>query len=247
MASAASRTHAHAECMESPHSESLEASIEKLANLNEAHLEIGRQMFEAFGGAVYGVDLLAAGALNRSKAHIAGFRHLVETRNLICAGALLRLQLDTALRFYAAFRVEKPHDFALAVLDGKRVRDLRDLDGQKMTDAYLVRKLGDEFPWVPQVYERTSGYVHLSDVHLLSVMSVADESEAKRSFTIKISEEDKPLPEWIYIEAVDAFRAATDILLRYIRGWVFTKANPELVQKWKHERGAHQNGGGNHG
>ena len=61
MASAASRTHAHAECMESPHSESLEASIEKLANLNEAHLETGRQMFEAFGGAVYGVDWLAAG------------------------------------------------------------------------------------------------------------------------------------------------------------------------------------------
>ena len=70
----------------------------------------------------------------------------METRNLICAGALLRLQLDTALRFYAAFRVEKPHDFALAVLDGKRVRDLKDLDGQKMTDDYLVRKLGASFP-----------------------------------------------------------------------------------------------------
>jgi hypothetical protein len=226
--------------MESAHSESLEESIAQLAELNETHLELGRQMLEAFGGAVYGVDLLAAGALNRSKAHIAGFCHLVGTKNLICAGALLRLQLDTALRFYAAFRVDRPHDFALSVLAGKRVRDLKDTEGQRMTDAYLVRQLGKEFSWVPLVYERTSGYVHLSDVHLLSVMSIADDrAEAERSFTIKISEEDKPLPEWIYTEAIDAFRAATDILLHYIRGWVFTKANPELIQKWKREGSSH--------
>jgi hypothetical protein len=51
---------------------------------------------------------------------------------------------------------------------------------------------------------------------------------------------DNPLPTWIYIEAVDAFRAATDILLRYVRGWVFTKGNPELVQKRKHDRDAQE-------
>jgi hypothetical protein len=196
-------------------------------------------MFEAFGGAFYGMDLLAAGALNRSKAHIAGFQQLVGAKNLICAGALLRLQLDTALRFYAAFLVEQPHDFALAVLGGARVRDLKDRDGKKMTDAYLVEKLGQEFDWVPRVYERTSGYVHLSSTHLLSAMAPTEgASDSDRAITIKIAAEDKPLPAWIYIEAVDAFRAATDILLRYVHGWVFTKANPELVQNWKRDRDA---------
>jgi len=29
---------------------------------------------------------------------------------------------------------------------------------------------------------------------------------------------------------------ATDIFLRHVHGWVFTKANPELVRKWKDER-----------
>jgi hypothetical protein len=195
-------------------------------------------MFEAFGEAMYGMELLAAGALNRSKAHIAGFTQLVQAKNLICAGALLRLQLDTALRFHAAFLVEQPHEFAIAVLRGERVRDLKDRNGKKMTDGHLVAKLGQEFSWVPRVYERTSGYVHLSATHLLSAMGPTEGSEdSERSMTIKISAEDKSLPDWIYIEAVDAFRAATDIFLRYVRGWVFTKANPELVQKWKHERG----------
>ena len=48
-------------------------------------------MLEASGGALYGMDLLAAGALNRSQPHIVGFRQLVEAKNLICGGALLRL------------------------------------------------------------------------------------------------------------------------------------------------------------
>jgi hypothetical protein len=69
--------------MESPHSESLEASLARLDHLDEAHLELARQMFEAFGGALYGMDLLAAGALNRSKAHIAGFRQLIGIRAVL--------------------------------------------------------------------------------------------------------------------------------------------------------------------
>lgn len=214
-----------------------------LAELEAVHLRLGKEMFEAFGGAMYGMDLLAAGALNRSKAHIAGFSTLIKAKNLICSGALLRLQLDTAMRFFAAFLVERPHDFAMSVLRGEKVRDLKDRSGKKMTDVYLCQKLGEEFEWVPRVYERTSGYVHLSSTHLMSALSPSSGADVDDwTFTIKISAEDKPLPETIYIEASDAFRAATGILLRYVEGWIFTKANPELVQRWKRERDAQPNG-----
>jgi hypothetical protein len=220
--------------MEQMHSESLADSLSRLTHLEKAHLEVSQQMFEAYGGAYYGMDLLAAGALNRSLAHAAGFRTLLQAKNLICAGALLRLQLDTAMRLYAAFLVAQPHDFAVAVLRGERIRDIKDRDGKKMTDAYLAQKLGEEFPWVPRVYERTSGYVHLSSTHLLSTLSMAAEASTNdRRLTIKISAEDKDLPDAIYIEAADAFGAATEIFLRYVHGWVFSKANPELIQKWK--------------
>ena len=227
--------------MEPTHSGSLEASLLSLGRLDEALLELVKQMFEAFGAAMYGLDLLAVGTLNRSKAHIGGFRTLLEAKNLICAGALLRLQLDTAMRFYAAFLVDQPHDFGLAVLRGERVRDIRDRDGKKMTDAYLAQKLGEEFAWVPRVYERTSGYVRLSSTHLLSALGASEGApEDERLLTIKISAEDKELPDSIYIEAADAFRAVPDVFLRYVHGWVFTKANPELVQKWKKERDGRQ-------
>jgi len=229
--------------MEPQHSESLAAAMAALAEREKQHLELGQRMLEAFGGTLYGMDLLAVGALNRSTAQISGFRHLVSVKNLICAGALLRLQLDTAMRFYAAWLVTDPHEFALAVLRGDKVRGITDRDGNKLTDTYLTQRLGQEHPWVPQVYERTSGYVHLSATHILGAMTTTDrQADEDRSFTVKISPDDKPLPDWIYIEAVDAFRAATVILLRHVEGWVFTKSNPELVQKWKAERGGDTQG-----
>ena len=38
--------------------ESLEASLVALAELEAVHLRLGKEMFEAFGGAMYGMDLL---------------------------------------------------------------------------------------------------------------------------------------------------------------------------------------------
>ena len=172
---------------------------------------------------MYGMDLLTSGALNRSLAHIAGFTSLLKARNLVCAGAILRLQLDTALRYYASFLVAEPHEFALRVLAGEHIRKLRDEDDRQLTDAYLVEKLGVEFNWIPRVYERTSGYVHLSATHLMAALSPG---ESERTVEIKISADDKPLPDWIYVEALAAFSASTQVFLKYVYGWIITKSNP---------------------
>ena len=76
------------------HSESLKKAFERLDQLDSAHTEIGMYVMKAHGGALYGMDFLAFAALNRSKAHIAGFTSLLKAKNLICAGALL----ETAAR-----------------------------------------------------------------------------------------------------------------------------------------------------
>jgi hypothetical protein len=211
--------------------ESIATSLTRLKALEEEHLRLAEAMTEAYGGALYWMDLFAYGALNRSKAQLAGFTQLIRARNLVCAGALLRLQLDTALRFSAAWLVQDPHAFALAVMRGTRVRDLADRTGRKMTDAYLVQCLSRQFDWVSRVYERTSGYVHLSDVHLLSAVTGSEEEGEHRVLRVKISEIDKPLPSSLYVEAIDAFGESTRIFLWYVQGWTATKANPEAVQK----------------
>lgn len=217
--------------------ESLDSALSRLDALSKRHIGAARQMTEAFGGALYGLDLLAFGAINRSMAHIRGFVSLIRDRNILSAGALLRLQLDTALRFSAAWLVDSPHDFAVAILEGQRVRDLKDSTGQRMTDSYLVQRLGEEFEWIPRVYERTSGYVHFSRVHMLASISMTSKEE-HGAFQLKVSSDDPELPESLYAEAAEAFIASTEILLKHVEGWTFTKENPALVAKLRELRDA---------
>ena len=105
-----------------------------------------------------------------------------------------------------------------------------------MTDQYLVEQLSLEYPWIEHVYEKTSGYIHMSDTHMFSAFD--DVNNEDRSVGIKIGAEDKELPDDTYLEAVEAFRHISEILARYIDGWIFTKSNPELVAKMKAERDA---------
>ncbi len=215
------------------HSDTLEQALQSNESLEKEHLYFSKSMLDAYDNAIYGMDLLAIGALNRSMSLSSGFRSMLKNKNLICAGALLRLQIDTAIRFHAAWLVEEPHTFAQQILVGKQINRIKDSAGMRMTDAYLIKKLEAEHPWLPGVYKKTSAYVHLSTTHMMSALSPASEKE--KSIKIKISPSDKELPESLYIEAVDAFNAATRLFLFYVRSWTVTKDNPDLFDNKKKE------------
>jgi hypothetical protein len=218
------------------HSENMQSRLAGLRALNKTFLDAGLRMSAAYDGAVYPMDILATGALNRTLALLSGFCLMIEERNLICAGALLRLQLDTALRFYASFRVDKPHEFALQVLGGTPVSKMKDSAGNRLTDHFLVTCLAADYEWLPRVYRETSGYVHLSEKHLLAPYS-PDPDGQDRVVQVRVSAEDKPLPDALYVEAIEAFAASAAVFYRYLDGWIFTKANPAEVQRLKRERG----------
>lgn len=205
--------------------------LSALKKIEKSHLQLGMKMFAAYNGAVYGLDMYAYGAIKRSMANCSAFRLLLTNRNFITAASVLRIQLDNALRFYASFLVSKPHEFAIAVLNGTPVRDLKDRNGKKMRDQYLVDCLSKEYPWIPKVYKETSGYIHFSKKHIFNAINGVDEKN--HSAKIEISSKDINLPDAIYIEALDAFMASTDIFLRYLTGWIITKNNPDIENKNK--------------
>jgi len=212
----------------------LQKSLKRLEALEKSQVELAEKMIEAYDGAIYAVDLFISGALNRSLALSDGFKGLVKSKNLICAAAILRLQIDTAIRFFAGTLVDDTNQFVSDVLKGKHIRNLKDRNGNKMTDRYLVEELSDEYPWLPNVYEKTSSYIHLSDTHLFA--SVQNVEKDKRTLSLKISAVDRDeIPEKLYNEAVEAFNASTEIIVRFVNGWIFTKSNPEIAAKIKTE------------
>ena len=206
-------------------SDAIERALAAIEADEAKALDRSVRMLQAYGGALYGFDLLANAALNRSLALSSGFRAMIRERNLICAGAMVRLQLDTALRFSAGFLVNEPHDFAIKVLEDHRIDRMKDRHGTPMTDRHLVAQLKKEYPWVESVYEGGSGYIHLSATHIFSTFDYNHyEQEGKRKF--KIGSRDQQFPDDVYLETIETFGECTKILARYIEGWIYSKDNP---------------------
>ena len=132
-------------------------AISDLRNYKQLHQDLGEAMFTAYGGSIYPLDLLAAATLHRSMNLLFGFCDLIQNRNMLSAAPLLRLQIDNCSRFFAAFIVKDPHAFAMSVIRGENINKLKDQDGKQMNDAYLVKKLSNDEPWIERVYKGASG------------------------------------------------------------------------------------------
>lgn len=92
-----------------------------------------------------------------------GVEFLLEERNLTCAGAILRLQIDNCLRTYAAFIAEDKNKIIECIINGEKINKYKDINGNKMTDAYLKEKLTELDSFVKKIYNNSSGYIHLSE------------------------------------------------------------------------------------
>jgi hypothetical protein len=88
-------------------------------------------------------QVYVAAALHRSISLVHGFCTLIPD-NYISAASLVRLRLDSTLRFSALSLVADPEEFAKRVSSGEQINKLKDRDSERMTDAYLVKKLNEQ-------------------------------------------------------------------------------------------------------
>lgn len=183
-------------------------------------LKLGKQLFGRKNAPIFPLDLLAYAAIKRNIAIAEAMNVVVAMWNITTARALLRVHLDTSLRFSAAWLVDEPHDFASRIIKGERMDKLKDRDENFLRDAYLVKVRAVDCPWLPEVYRRLSGYVHLSDSH------IHDTIESIRGDTInfEIRPTDYKFPESSWVELLDCFSEVSSILGWYLRGYIDTKA-----------------------
>lgn len=207
-------------------SEVVEA-VERLRKYRDAHLQMAKLVTEAHGDDLYVFDLLAIAVLNRSMCILRAFCDLILAENFIVAAPLVRLQLDNCLRFSAGWLVDDPHQFALSVLEGKRIDRLRDRRGKLMTDRYLVDTLSQREPRLRSLYDATSGYIHLSEKHMFNCMSASPE---ELSSQMKVSDRDAYVTEDLRLEAIRAFEAVTRLLFEFAFGWAYTKEHAEEIR-----------------
>lgn len=108
-------------------------------------------------------DLCLCAMLDRSIRLTDGFIPIIEGRNLTCAGALLRLQMDNCLRLFALFIANDRNEAVDRIIDGGVFNSLKDKNGKQMRDGYLKKKLDKYVPGFLVVYNQASGFIHFSN------------------------------------------------------------------------------------
>lgn len=200
---------------------SLEEAIIELKEREKILLKLAEKMLLADNGNIFRIDLFSIGAMKRTSSNLNGFLSLVEAKNMQSSRSLLRIQLDTFLRFHALTIVGDHNKFVDDVLDDKHIRNMKDKDGNRMTDGYLVNLLALEYPWLKDTYKNLSGYIHFSGKHLFG--SVESINDKKQALTFSISKKDEQYPKESWIEIVQCFNESLDILFQYINSWIIVK------------------------
>lgn len=168
------------------YSKELDLKIEALKELRSQGIQLARGII---GENLTKGELFFCASLDRCLHLMDGFVVMLRERNLTCAGALLRLQMDNCMRTYAAFIAKDKNAVTDCLIDGTPIKHLVDADGKKMTDYHLKAELTKIEPSFAQVYDQASGYIHLSEkAFYQTVTDIDDEGH----LTLQVGH---PLPE----------------------------------------------------
>ena len=105
----------------------------RLQGLSIASAIIGKNLLKE--------DFFFCASVDRCINLIDGIITMLLNRNLTCAGALLRLQMDNCIRTYAPFIANNKDEVIDCIINGEPIKSKRSKDGNKLTDCYLKNEI----------------------------------------------------------------------------------------------------------
>ncbi len=205
----------------------LEEHIKRLKELEARHLEIIQKMLEADGGNVSHIDLIGLAAINRSLSLTKAFLLMIETKNAIAGIPLIRLQLDSLMRFNACRFVDDTKNLIVNLLEDKPLNKIQSNDGQQLTDKYLHEKLSESYPEATKFYKITSGFIHLSGRHVFATVDKVDDKE--RTIDFKFDQKEMEWQSPHIEEAAGCFVEITEELLALAISYVLAKDKIDIT------------------
>jgi len=201
------------------HTESVVAALQHLKSVESDILEAGMRLMKSADGHMYVFDHFAIATLNRAVAISSAFHTLVNDFNMVAAGALIRIHLDTALRYFASHLVDDWDVFAESVIRGNRIDKMKDRNGNSLTDRHLSTEFEKQVPRTRDLYKRACCYVHFSEVHTASVLDGRVDRE-NSVVGIKISATDRELSDDFYIDACHTFAEISRTIIDLVQSWI---------------------------
>ncbi|MCL2591611.1 MAG: hypothetical protein FWD67_12270 [Betaproteobacteria bacterium] len=171
-------------------------------------------------------SLFGMGVGRRAVALSSGFRAMVKQCNSLCAIPMVRMQLDTAIRFYAGFFVADHQQFCRDVLKGKQINKMKSREGHNLSDHYLVKRVAEKNPWMTNVYETCSGYIHFSHHHIKEALRI-DES-GKGMMAIGSNDFDREPKH--FLESMQCMLHLNEIIHFALSDWFGRMCSPDGVK-----------------
>ncbi len=187
---------------------------------------------------IYNADFVFIGATNKALANISAFWDLINAENYLIAFALIRVQLDILLRFFAVLILDKNsrNRYMHTFLEGERIDKLQvwitNNKGknikQNLTDSFLCKYCEQTFniDWVSRVYKQTSKFIHMSGVSFHATVNNTDNKNGCLNVKIAIHKDGKIKIEEDYLEeALCCFIDITKYIIYCLKRWVSEKVD----------------------
>jgi len=198
--------------------ERLDKELESLEVISKSLVQTGRTMLETY--AIYTFDLYCGAMLNRTINLNDGYIKQTNDNNFISSAPLVRINMDSLLRLFAAYQVDYNIDeFAKKVIQGTAINKMKDRTGARMTDSYLADLLTERkgFNWVRKIYDTGSEYVHFTSQHIFASV---DLNHATRKINGLVAKGDTFIPIDEKIWATRAMIQITGGISLFILKWI---------------------------
>jgi hypothetical protein len=194
----------------------LSEGVEILSAMEDEHRRLYNRAVVRVHDPIHPIDHVIATVVKRSIANTKAFLLLMDSGNEFAAMPLIRMQLDSVLRISAFRLVDEPYALAKHMIEGevfhKYKNPTRKVD---LHDGALRTPLEAKHEYINDLYETTSGYVHLSRHHLIRVVKDWDNLNRGEDDRIEFGPAEE-LPPWKQSdkrEAMVFFCVATRFLL----------------------------------
>ncbi|KAA1424999.1 hypothetical protein FE697_003645 [Mumia zhuanghuii] len=195
---------------------------ERLDALRVHTIDLATRVLEVDNGNLYATDFLVITMIQRTFGVIDALIDAVDTFNLHAAAPLLRLQLDTLFRAHYLATCGDSDELSMKVLAGTQFRHIKDSENKSLTDARLKDLAAATHPWAGTVYDKTSGWVHLSVNHMMTTIRAGEEG----SVHIRVPLPRDLVPERLWLEILEAAIQATEEFFAWVEIWEANKGLP---------------------
>lgn len=209
----------------------LEGRIDRIRNMADEIYHLSDETYAPQGCELAGVEWFSLAVVAKSNSNAHAFEILVRERNTTAATALIRMQIEAAMRLFGLTLVDDVEDAGRKLMGGEKYSSLK-LKGTKtaLRDSLLREKLGELYLWVPSTYEASSAYVHLDSVNIVQKLKPI----GSRLF-FNLSGVDKSRPDEDYFHLTDTFFIALRMTRDLFRDFLCTRPGPEYRMKQKLE------------